>query len=236
MFCSPNYRFHILFDALNRGKIRTAVYSDVAIGLGDWAIKQNIDLYVLSNGWKYGSMKFLKKTNHEDLTLLIKDYIDTDAGSLTDPSTFAMIVQKLGLQSPDDALFLTHWGVEGIAAHRAGLSVILVTTHRDDIIREHTEETKKCQLPIIRSFNELIFTHDAPPASTLGSSVDDWSGISGSGTESCPSSTSRSMPNMSNNNSGGSNNGSVNKSKSNKSIQSSSNSKTSAYQSKKTQI
>lgn len=158
------------FDGYNSGKLTTHVYSDAARCLGNWAQKDCIDLYVLSNGWSYAIKKFLKKTNHCDLTLVIKDFIDTSIGQLTDLQTYEGIISQLGHPS-EDILFLTHSGIEGVAARRSGLSVILVTTHRKDLARERNEKTQFYGLPYLRSFNELVFKRDAPPASTMGSAT-----------------------------------------------------------------
>lgn len=165
------FRFHMIFDGYNRGHLQTSVYSDVAIGLGNWSTKENIKLYVYSNGWKYCMKKFLEKTNHANLALVVEEFMDTEMGPLDDAKSYEGIIQKLGFPAVD-ILFLTHSGVEGVAAHFAGLSVVLVTTHREELNRERTEETQKAKLPFIRSFNDLIFANDAPTASSMGSSVD----------------------------------------------------------------
>lgn len=164
------FRFHMLFDGFNSDKLTTHVYSDVARCLGNWAQRDCIDLYVFSNGWSYAMKKFLKKTNYGDLTLVIKDFIDTNIGQLNDMQTYEGLISQLG-HPPEDILFLTHSGIEGVAARRADLSVILVTTHRKDLARERNEDTKFFGLPYVRSFNELVFKRGAAPASTLGNAI-----------------------------------------------------------------
>lgn len=155
----------MIFDGYNRNKLQTAVYSDAANGMGKWP-SEGIDVYMLSNGWAYANKKFLSVTNHGDLSAKIKSYFDTELGSLEDSATFQAVVSKLSLPA-EDILFCTHSGMEGVAAHKAGLSVILIETHREDVARERTDATIRCGLPLIRIFSDLSFGHDAPVASSM---------------------------------------------------------------------
>ncbi|KAH9394677.1 Enolase-phosphatase E1 [Tyrophagus putrescentiae] len=156
-----DYVVRCLEDTRESEAIR--IFRDVARCLGNWAQRDCIDLYVFSNGWSYAMKKFLKKTNYGDLTLVIKDFIDTNIGQLNDMQTYEGLISQLG-HPPEDILFLTHSGIEGVAARRADLSVILVTTHRKDLARERNEDTKFFGLPYVRSFNELVFKRDRPMA------------------------------------------------------------------------
>ena len=157
----------MIFDGYNRNKLETAVYTDAATCLSKWAKNEGIDMYVLSNGFSYAMKKFLSKTNHSDLSLIVKKYFDSGKlGSLEDPKTYKKVISDLG-HPAQDIIFLTHWGREGVAAYNAGLNVILVETHREDVAREQTESVVQCGLPLIRSFDDLIFGQDAPPASSM---------------------------------------------------------------------
>ncbi|KAI2811141.1 Enolase-phosphatase E1 [Blomia tropicalis] len=163
------FRFHMLFNGYRHKKVTTAIYSDVAEGLGEWASREHIEIFVYSNCWKYACKFMLQHTNHSDLSLLISDYFDTELGPLNDPKSYEKIVHKLGYPS-QDILFLTKSGEEGKAAHMAGLSVVLVETHREDVDREVTNEITKLDLPFVRILSSLEFAADAPTASSLGSS------------------------------------------------------------------
>lgn len=157
----------MIFDAYARDKMKTHVYTDAAICLANWSLKEDIDLFLLSNGWSYAMKKLLEKTNHSNLTFIIKDYFDTSVGPLDCRQTYETLITKLG-HPAEDLLLLTHCSRQGVAAHRAGLSVILVTTHRADLTRERTAEARLCGLPFVRTFTQLLFKNDALPASTLG--------------------------------------------------------------------
>ena len=158
---------HLLFDAYKHDKsLETSVYTDVWNAFKKWTGQNNIKLYLCSNGWAYAMKVFLKKTNHDDMTKYITDYFDTSMGSLTDQGIFKTIQDKIGFPG-EDILFLTHWGDEGIVAHQSGLSVVVVATHRTDVKRERTEEVRQNELPFVRTFNDLSFGNNAPPASSM---------------------------------------------------------------------
>ena len=147
------FRFHMWFDGFDKGKIQTRVYSDVAIQIKKWKEEQ-IKIFVLSNGWVEATKKFLSKTNHGDLGILLDGHYDSKTeGSLTDKETYTKLVGKLQL-TPADVLFLTKAADQAKAAKDAGLSILLVLTHRKNIEKLSEEEK---QMPRVRSFNEIEF-------------------------------------------------------------------------------
>ncbi|KAJ6216364.1 hypothetical protein RDWZM_007521 [Blomia tropicalis] len=147
-------RFNIWFDGYKRGRLETPVYSDVAVQLKKWQTELSIKLFVMSNGWSEATKRFLAKTNHGDLNILIENHFDPRLGDLTKKETFVKALQSIN-QKPDEALFLTKDGAEGNAAKQAGLNVILVLTHRRNITKLEPAHQK---LPRVRSFNEIDFT------------------------------------------------------------------------------
>lgn len=168
----------MLFYGYKTGILITSVYSDAAICLASWATKEDgITLHCLSTGWGVAMKTILSHTNHADLSLIVDSFMDTSMGPLEEVATYRKVLGRLALP-PEDVLLLTHSAVKGLAAHQAGLGVVLVATHREDELRE--SETLKqslhhhpCKssltsgLPFIRIFTELAFTVDAPLASSL---------------------------------------------------------------------
>ncbi|KAI2807764.1 hypothetical protein RDWZM_005230 [Blomia tropicalis] len=147
------YRFHVWFDGYDRGKLTTPVYSDVAVTIQKWRCDLNVRLYILSNGWAEATKKFMSKTSHGDLNLLIEGHFDTSSGPLTEPSTFKKVVEQIGANT-SDVLFLTKSPEEGKAAKDAGLNVILVLTHRGSV----DQALQMCKdIPIARTFTEIEF-------------------------------------------------------------------------------
>ena len=146
-------RFHVWFDGYDKGRIETPVYSDVAIQIQKWRCDLQIQLYVLSNGWAEANRRFLSKTNHGDLNLLISGHFDTTIGSFLSPDTYQKVLAEIK-RSPEEVLFLTKSADEARTAQSVGIAVVLVMTHRRNI--EKLEEADK-SLPRIRSFNELEF-------------------------------------------------------------------------------
>ena len=146
-------RFHMWFDGLKRNRIETPVYSDVASKLKQWHMERNIRLFVFSNGWTEATKRFLKRTNHGDMSTLIEDYFDTEQGELTEPDTFRKAMDLIK-EPAEKVLFLTKNAAVGRAALIAGLNVMLVMTHRRSI-HKLDEESKK--IPRVRSFNDIEF-------------------------------------------------------------------------------
>lgn len=146
------FRFNMWFDGYKRQKLKTPIYSDVAIAVKKWKDK-NIKCYVLSNGWKEANKKFLSNTSHGDLNLMIDGHFDTSEGGLEDKETYSKIAGKIG-EPVSECLFLTKSGKEGLAAQSAEMPVVLVLTHRKNI--EKLAEDEK-SLPRVRTFNELEF-------------------------------------------------------------------------------
>lgn len=146
-------RFHMWFDGLKRGRLQTPIYSDVNSQLKKWHDEKGTKLYVVSNGWADATKRFLTKTNHGNLEVLIEGHFDTTLGSLNDPSTYDKVLELIKVPA-ENVLFLTKCAEEGRAALQAGLNSILVLTHRRNI-EKLDEESKK--LPRVRSFNDLVF-------------------------------------------------------------------------------
>ena len=151
-----NFRFNMWFDGYKKKKVKTPVYSDVAIQLKKWK-DMGIKIYILSNGWKEANKTFFSHTSHGDLNLMIDDHFDSSDGSLDSKETYSKIATKLG-QPVDDCLFLTKSGKEGLVAKEAGMRIVLVLTHRKNIEKLSEEEKG---LPRIRTFNDLEFGDEA---------------------------------------------------------------------------
>jgi len=147
------YRFHVWFDGYERGKLQTPVYSDVAVHIQKWHLTLNIKLFIMSNGWAEATKRFMQKTSHGDLAMLIEDQFDTSLGSLTNAETFKKMIAKVK-EDPKDVVFLTKSPEEGKAAKSAGLNVILVLTHSSavDVAQEICKD-----IPIARSFTQIEF-------------------------------------------------------------------------------
>ena len=165
---SPFYSFHMLFFGLEHGKLETAVYSDAAICLADWATKESIMLHVVSSGWAEAMRRLLARTNHSDLSLIIRSFVDTELGPMEEAATYRAVLKRLGLGA-EETLFLTHSARKAVAAHQAGLNVVMVATHREDEARERSFSpvVQSAGMPFIRIFTDLTFSVDAPLASTL---------------------------------------------------------------------
>lgn len=159
--------FHMWFDGLNRGRLLTPIYSDVAAQLAKWAAPPlAIRVYICCNGWSQASRRFLAHTSHGDLTPYFAGYFDTEHGELTEAATYGAMIAQMQADGggggaggappppPESMLFLTKDVTVARAAIAAGLNAILVLTHRRSI-QKLDEEGKK--LPRVRSLNDIEF-------------------------------------------------------------------------------
>lgn len=145
------FRFHVWFDGFDKGKVTTPMYSDAAVQLQKWHCDMNIKMFVVSNGWSEANKKFLSKTSHGDLNMLIDDHFDTSVGPLTEESTFKKLIGKIK-EKPADITFLTKSVEEGVAAKSAGMGVVLVLTHRKEV----DAAVEQCKdVPIARTFTDI---------------------------------------------------------------------------------
>lgn len=144
-------RFMVWFDGYHMNKLRTPIYADVFNRFKQWA-QEAIKFYVFSNTWVEAQKTFLHNTNHGDLTNLISGYFDNDFGQLIDPNSWRHLCTQIK-ESPQDVLFLTKAPQEARAAAEAGLSVVLVLTHRHNVKAVSEEDRRR--FPYVRILNDL---------------------------------------------------------------------------------
>ena len=171
------FRFNVWYDGYRKKKITTPIYSDVAIQIKKWK-DLGIKVYVVSNGWKGVSKRFLSRTSEGDLNLLLDGRFDKREGTLDNKDTYTKIAGKIS-QPVDQCLFLTKSGAQGLAAKSAGMPAVLVMVHRKNIDKL-TEEEKT--IPLIRTLNELEFG-EPPAQSQEGGQGSQKEGGQGSGGE-----------------------------------------------------
>ncbi|KAI2801769.1 hypothetical protein RDWZM_000756 [Blomia tropicalis] len=147
-------RFHIWFEAYQKGQITTSIYSDVAIQMKRWRCDYNIKLYVCSQGWSEANKVFLSRTNQGDMTLLIDGYFDTKHGSWKEPKSFHRLLEELQITQPSSVVLFTKNGATARSASHAGIVPIIVTTHKKCYDALSGEEKK---MAIIRTMNEIEF-------------------------------------------------------------------------------
>jgi len=146
-------RFHIWFDAYQKGQLVTSIYSDVAIQMKRWRCDYDIKLYIVSQGWSEANKVFLSRTNQGDMTLLLDGYFDTKSGKWKDKNAFLHLLKEIN-QPPSSVVFFTHTGAAARSASSAGILPILVTTHKKCLDALNEEEKK---MTIIRTMNEVEF-------------------------------------------------------------------------------
>ena len=122
--------------------------------LQKWRCDQHIKLFVFNNGWTEATKRFLSKTNHGDLNLLIDAHFDSSIGTLAEAATFQKILDEIK-QNPEDLLFLTEWPNQVRAAKSLNIIAVLVMTRQNRNI-DNLDEADKT-LDRICSLQELKF-------------------------------------------------------------------------------
>lgn len=151
--CPPvtQLRFMVWFEGYQQNKLKTPIYSDVPNQMRVW-FSQGIKFYVFSNTWVAAQKALLKNTNHGDLTNLISGHYDNDFGTMTESDSWRRLCNEIR-ESPNDVLFLTKSPIEARAASDAGLSVVLVLTHRHNVKAVSHEDRRR--FPHVRTLVEL---------------------------------------------------------------------------------
>uniref|UniRef100_A0A6G1SK01 Enolase-phosphatase E1 n=1 Tax=Aceria tosichella TaxID=561515 RepID=A0A6G1SK01_9ACAR len=147
-------RFKVWFEGYNQSRLRTPIYADVPASLKRW-FAEGIKFYVFSNTWVEAQRALLRNTNHGDLTHLIAGHFDNDFGLLTEVDSWVRFCAQIQ-QSPNNVLFLTKSPAEGRAAQDAGISVVLVLTHRHNVKAVSHEDRQR--FPYVRTLNDLQWT------------------------------------------------------------------------------
>lgn len=146
-------RFMVWFTGYQLNKLTTPIYSDVADRMRHW-FAEGIKFYVFSNAWVDAQKELLRNTNHGDLTNLISGFYDNDFGLLTDSDSYKRLCTDIKI-APNDVVFLTKSPVEGRAAMEAGLSVVLVLTHRHNVKAVSHEDRQL--FPYVRTLRDLTW-------------------------------------------------------------------------------
>lgn len=144
-------RFKVWFEGYQQSKLKTPIYSDVPNRIRTW-FAEGIKFYVFSNTWIEAQKALLRNTNHGDLTNLISAHFDNEFGLLTEADSWRRLCYEIR-ESPQDVLFLTKSPQEGRAAADAGLSVVLVLTHRHNVKAVAPEDRER--FPYVRTLNDL---------------------------------------------------------------------------------
>lgn len=147
-------RFRVWFEGYQQSKIKTPIYSDVPNRMRAW-FAEGVKFFVFSNTWIEAQKALLKNTNHGDLTNLISGHFDNDFGLITETESWRRLSSEIR-ENPNDILFLTKSPVEGRAAADAGVSVVLVLTHRHNVKAVSHEDRQR--FPYVRTLNDLAWS------------------------------------------------------------------------------
>ncbi|XP_047311448.1 probable bifunctional methylthioribulose-1-phosphate dehydratase/enolase-phosphatase E1 1 isoform X2 [Impatiens glandulifera] len=105
-------------------EIEAVVFADVPPALEKWHAS-GIKVYIYSSGSRLAQRLIFGNTNYGDLRKHLCGFFDTTVGNKKETRSYFEIVESLGVDKPNEVLFITDVYQEAIAAKNAGLEVII---------------------------------------------------------------------------------------------------------------
>eukprot|EP00602_Paraphysomonas_sp_CaronLab_P004815 CAMPEP_0185023742 /NCGR_PEP_ID=MMETSP1103-20130426/6384_1 /TAXON_ID=36769 /ORGANISM="Paraphysomonas bandaiensis, Strain Caron Lab Isolate" /LENGTH=412 /DNA_ID=CAMNT_0027556481 /DNA_START=214 /DNA_END=1452 /DNA_ORIENTATION=- len=115
---------HIWATGYASGALKSTVYDDVPFFLSRMK-RAGVHTCIYSSGSREAQKLLFKYSNFGDLRPMLSCYFDTKIGHKRDAESYKQIVQSLGVDSPDQVLFVTDIIEESDAAVEAGLHTVL---------------------------------------------------------------------------------------------------------------
>ncbi|TQE04925.1 hypothetical protein C1H46_009396 [Malus baccata] len=115
---------HIWRTGYEKNELKGIVFNDVPEALKKWH-DSGIKVYIYSSGSRLAQRLIFGNSNYGDLREYLSGFFDTTVGNKRESSSYAEIVQSVGVDKPSEVLFVTDVFQEAVAAKAAGLEVIV---------------------------------------------------------------------------------------------------------------
>ncbi|XP_078429261.1 haloacid dehalogenase-like hydrolase family protein [Wolffia australiana] len=115
---------HIWRTGFESKELLGVVFDDVPEALSKWHAS-GIKVYIYSSGSREAQRLLFGNTIHGDLRKFLCGFFDTTVGNKREIRSYSEIYQSLGVDKPNQILFLTDVYQEAVAAKAAGLDVII---------------------------------------------------------------------------------------------------------------
>ncbi|CAL8151138.1 unnamed protein product [Prunus armeniaca] len=115
---------HIWRTGYEKKELEGVVFEDVPEALKKWH-NSGIKVYIYSSGSRLAQRLIFGNSNYGDLREYLSGFFDTTVGNKRESSSYAEIVQSVGVDKPSQVLFVTDVFQEAVAAKEAGLEVII---------------------------------------------------------------------------------------------------------------
>ncbi|BBH01779.1 haloacid dehalogenase-like hydrolase family protein [Prunus dulcis] len=115
---------HIWRTGYEKKELEGVVFEDVPEALKKWH-DSGIKVYIYSSGSRLAQRLIFGNSNYGDLREYLSGFFDTTVGNKRESSSYAEIVQSVGVDKPSQVLFVTDVFQEAVAAKEAGLEVIV---------------------------------------------------------------------------------------------------------------
>jgi methylthioribulose 1-phosphate dehydratase / enolase-phosphatase E1 len=139
-------------EAYSNGTIKSVVYDDVP---SCFDRLQNIEtkISIYSSGSRQAQQLLFKYSDHGDLRHFINCYFDTQtAGQKRIEQSYKEICLSLGVEKPEEILFVTDIYEEAVAAKAAGMGVVISSRQGNAPL---PKEMNTDIFPVITSFDDL---------------------------------------------------------------------------------
>ncbi|CAN6558151.1 unnamed protein product [Malus baccata var. baccata] len=113
---------HIWRTGFEKNELTGVVFDDVPEALKKWH-DSGIKVYIYSSGSRLAQRLIFGNSNYGDLREYLSGFFDTTVGNKRESSSYAEIVQSVGVDKPSEVLFVTDVFQEAVAAKAAGLGV-----------------------------------------------------------------------------------------------------------------
>jgi methylthioribulose 1-phosphate dehydratase / enolase-phosphatase E1 len=108
-----------------QGKLKGALYDDVAPQLKQWASSPGVRVSIYSSGSKHAQQLLFANSTHGDLRSFLSNYFDTSVGQKNCVGSYKEILLTLGAANPAEVLFVTDVLAEALAASSAGMTAVI---------------------------------------------------------------------------------------------------------------
>ncbi|XP_034211646.1 probable bifunctional methylthioribulose-1-phosphate dehydratase/enolase-phosphatase E1 1 isoform X1 [Prunus dulcis] len=110
---------HIWRTGYEKKELEGVVFEDVPEALKKWH-DSGIKVYIYSSGSRLAQRLVFGNSNYGDLREYLSGFFDTTVGNKRESSSYAEIVQSVGVDKPSQVLFVTDVFQEAVAAKEAG--------------------------------------------------------------------------------------------------------------------
>ena len=140
---------HIWTKGFSQGALRAELYRDVPDALATWG-RAGTKVYIYSSGSRQAQRDLFSHTTVGDLRPYLCGFFDTTSGAKVEASSYENIAQSLGVDRPEEILFITDNILECRAAAAVGWQTVVADRPGNKPLPQD------CEFKVITSLTELF--------------------------------------------------------------------------------